>query len=321
MSQKFRTKKPVNAYFLTVAKYVFWIFLIITFIRGVNSWVNGGQGSAEGNYEPPYVLSGASQGFASAFTIDYLTYDPKESEDYLNRVSPYFAKSLRATIPLETTSLKGPMKVVSANVIDIKEINENKADIVLKVDLVASVPQALEGSESSNDSLETKFEELKYSKYLQVPVAYKNDSFFVFDYPTFVNSPVNSEEEAQTIPELSTVDDGLKNEMEKMTNDFFKTFSEGTSSQIAIYMLDGKELKGYEGSFIFKSLKGIQVLDFTNKDGDQEKKDISDLIVYTESAWEDSETGLITNQHHTFLFTQENERWLIQRFSGGWKQW
>ncbi|MFT9494896.1 MULTISPECIES: conjugal transfer protein [Bacillota] len=316
---KFKSKKPFKAKALTVTKYVFWAFVILTFVRGMNSWVNNGETMAQTNNEIPYVVSGAAQGFAEAFSTDYLTFIPDDNQEYLDRVQPYLASSLRTNIPLDLAAAP-KMTVEAAHVIDFKQINNEKADIFVKVDIFAEgVKPTLE--EVDPTSTEEKLQSKKLTKYLQVPVAYKDKKLFIYDYPTFVNLKEDFKGEVVTVPELSSVDAELQEVMEKMTTDFFKTYSEGSSSQLAIYMLNGNEIKGYEGSLTFTGMNSVQVFDFVNEPGTEEKAEITEVVVYADSAWEDPQTKIVTDQHHTLLFKKENDRWLIKQFSGGWKQW
>ncbi|MEK5394023.1 conjugal transfer protein [Margalitia sp. FSL K6-0131] len=318
---KFKSKTPMKAKFIKIGKYVFWIFVILTFIRGINSYFKHNEVDAKVTNEIPYIISGAAQGFASAFATDYLTFNSQDTEEYSKRLAPYLSYGLKGDIPIDTNK-DTQLTVNHANVVDLKQINNKRADIYIKVDIEArnvdsSVLQDQVGV--NND----KVRNAKIVRYLQVPIEYEDNKLFVYDYPTFVNRTPETKGETAKIPDFPSVDGRLKETIEKMTTDFFKTYSSGSSSQLAVYMLNNQELQGYEGVLNFESLDNIQVIDFqkTKNTDTKTNSDVNEVLVYTTTSWIDPLTNMTSKQHHTFIYKYENDRWLIKQFSGGYKEW
>lgn len=313
---KLKTKKPSKVKLMKAGRIVFWLFLGLIFVRGIVTFFVDEQTVAKESNEQPYVISGAAQGFAEAFATDFLTYDPDKDVDHNEKINEYLARSLRSSLPLDLTTVEGKLQVNTAHVVDVKQKDLKHSDMVVKL----AITSHAKAPNPTPEAAETPVGPQVITRYLQVPIAYTGEKLYVYDYPSFINVSREFEGESAVLPDRLSIDsDQTIGAMEKNINDFFTAYSEGKSSQLRFYMVNGKEINGYEGMMKFESVELSSLFDMTNDPKAENKSKVKEIGAYTESSWEDSTTKARIVQRHYFLFElQEDGRWLVKEFQGGW---
>ncbi|CAI6329496.1 conjugal transfer protein (plasmid) [Bacillus subtilis] len=299
---------------MKVGRWVFWIVIALTFIRGLGTYVPHKAESKE-KVETPYIVSVAAQGFATSFVEDYLTYNKDNNNtDMDKRMSAYVASDLENSLPIDFTKVSSNVNVLTANVVDFKQTSENTSNMVVKAVLEVKQPYKVQETENEDQPVEEEKNKgpQKVIRYVQVPLKYEKNNLYVYDYPSFVNYAESIKGKMVKSPVQSDVEDAVLNKITSVTNDFFKTYSSGTPGQLAIYTLNNKKINGYNGNLEFDELTGINVVKVQNEGGTDEVK------AYSESQWTDPVSGIKTTQHHYFLFQKDADKWLIKEFEGGW---
>jgi hypothetical protein len=314
---KFRVANPKNVNrkysMMRFGRFLLWVVIILVLVRGIVTFIPKEETTAEAVVDIPYITSSSAQGFAESFVKDYYTYDPSDKNDsYEERMRFYFPSNFTGD-PLRLASFDSPIKVVRAEAISYKKLDDTHA--------VYTVRAVLNYQSTIEDDGENKTVENSTVRFIDVPLSVQNNNLYVYDYPTFVVKKGLEKAELASLPDLIRADDETLEEINSVLEDFFKSYSTATSSQIS-FLLDSNNssILGYEGSILFNDLKEVHLFDITS-DGKEHTGETTKVLAYVESTWEDFETGVTYNQKHRFIYTYDGERWLVNEFLGGWPKW
>ncbi|MGN7457438.1 conjugal transfer protein [Paenibacillus pasadenensis] len=310
MAEKSRIPLPIvpgksfKTRFMLVVRYITYAVMVVVMIRGVVSIIQPGQAASAPVFSVPASVSDDAQSFAQAFAKQLYSYNPKvpsAKEAYYNGLDSYLAQGVsQDAAGLNYATAQGAYSVSATYPWRVKQISSTRSDIDVRVDVkrVDTVSGAA----------------AEFTRFIRVPVLVAGDGFVVPDLPTAIPVPVKEPGEMAGIPQLDGLDAASSAPMKQAVEDFFVAYSTDTSSKLKYFMADGKEIQGYNGTFVFNQISQFGVYLPAESDATSPIR-----LAYVESQWTD-EQGFVQVQRHTLELVFKEERWYIKSITGGYQQ-
>lgn len=253
--------------------------------------------------------------FSKEFAEKYLTYKSEQDrEERTATLSPYFIKEMEDGSGIELPNDKEVESSVKS--VDLKGIEESGKDrsyITLKVNVKQTEYKTEQKEKEVKDGKKKKKvkkdvkvpKHSETSKYLTVPVIYKNGSYAVYEYPQFTK--VNEKDAVSYKADDSNLvpATGQKTDVKKFLNTFFEVYANESKDKIA-YMLDNKvNVNTMEGNLKFVEIGDINIFN--------EKDDSNNLVAVTDVKFKDDLGTVYTSRYHIEL-TKKDDKYIVTQF-------
>lgn len=247
-----------TTYLRNFGKILLWILVIFLLFCGVKSILSQGEDDVLENMISDYQSESkiieqtkiGGSAFAESFVYEYFTYNGQLNSDYLDRVNRYVASGVDIKNPNSGVT---EAEAISAQTINVHFINEKQMDI----DILSKIRYTALGGASPGEVSEQDI-------YLRVPVIAENvkkgkgGNYAIGSLPMII--PSNEKAEARSISGYAgtEVNKDYKDELKVVLESFFKTYYEGTESEISYYVSEGANIKNSLASaFIFEKINQI----------------------------------------------------------------
>lgn len=240
-----------------VGKIILWVLVVFLLLRGIGSIFREDTAAQaekmisafKTDQQKREELNFRASSFAQNFVMDYLTYDSLNSEDYITRLKSYVPSYMDSL----GTSLSGKSKALYASAVNIEWISEDQAN----VDVLANVRYKVQETGANGENIETETEK---DTCIRVPIAIKNNSFAVEDYPVFIAKPAKASINFNVLSGTQ-IDNSQTGEIGLMLENFFRVYYQGNSGEISYYLLDSnKSISGLNGRYKFDRIDSTRVL-------------------------------------------------------------
>jgi len=292
-----------KAKWMVAVRYGIYAMLFIVMLRGIitffvpNSVVNQA-------LETPVTVNEAAQSFAEAFAQNYFSFDVGKEDEYRKRLEPFVAKGLLADdMGVKLTAIRVGYEVKNTRTWHTAKVTDQTADIDVRLEI-----EKIEENATGKN-------EVMY-RYLRVPIAFNGTSYFVNDYPTVLPEPLIPVGEMASYPELSETSNEVKVNVQLALEDFLKAYSIDPPTKLRYFMLDGKEISGYNGKMTFDRTQSIRT--FLPAAAADQTTIVNQVIAYVTVLWQD-ENQVELKQNLTVELEFKDDRWYIKTFQGGFK--
>lgn len=245
--------------------------------------------------------------FSKEFAQKYLTFKSSESNtDRNKRLRPYFVKEMHDGAGIEIDDTKDTeSKVESLDLKGVEEAGNNKSYITIRANL-KQTEYIKEEKKKGKKKEEVKTpKDKQVTKYLTIPVIYKDGSYAVYEYPKFTKVNENDVVSYKESNSNLTVNNSAEPDVKKFLNTFFEVYANESKDKVA-YMLDnGVNVNTLDGDLKFSK---IENLDLYNKKGDT-----NDLTAIVDVKFNDDIGTTYTTRYHINLKKQD-DKYVITKF-------
>ncbi|HDB3129663.1 TPA: conjugal transfer protein [Staphylococcus aureus] len=269
----------------------------------------GGKGNQQKVQEKPQnqaTMQPAVE-FSKEFAQKYLTYKSSESNtDRNERLRPYFVKEMNDGAGIEIDDTKDTeSKVESLDLKGIEDAGDNKGYITLRTNL-KQTEYIKEEKKKGKKKEEVKTpKDKQVTKYLTVPVIYKDGSYAVYEYPKFTKVNENDVVSYKYRNSDLTVNNNAETDVKKFLNTFFEVYASESKDKVAYMLGKGVHVNTLEGDLKFNK---IENLDLYNTKGDT-----NDLTAIVDVKFNDDIGTIYTTRYHIKL-KEQDDKYLITKF-------
>lgn len=253
--------------------------------------------------------------FSKEFAEKYLSYKSKEDrEKRTARLSPYFIKEMEDGSGVEFPNDKEiESSVENVDLKGIEESGKDRSYITLKVDLKQTEYKTEKKEKEVKDGKKKKKvkedvkvpKEHKVSKYLTIPVIYKNGSYAVYEYPQFTKVEENKAVSYKNNNDNLVPTTGKKNEVKEFLNTFFDVYANESKDKIAYMLSDGVNVNTMEGNLQFVEIEDVEIFN--------EKDDSNKLTTVVDVKFKDDVGTIYTSRYHIEL-AKKDGKYVVTQF-------
>ncbi len=293
-----------------VLRYIFWALLLFFFIKGILVSLRPDQTKEVteiiktfrqefSNYKDQ---DSEVMGFAQNFCKEYLTYEVRNQEDYLNRLSKYVTQDFLRTADI--VDLKGNAKVIYAEAYRKEIYSESQIDVYVLAEIEYRIPQIAADGSTYQD--EIKKEEVQ----IKVPVYIAGKNYIVEDLPLYVNDDIKiANYKADNYESNELTSDTIKDGVEKSLNSFFKAYYEEEQNVINYYLTKDaviSDFQGLEGRMKFDDIDTLRVF---QKEGDEYITCIAKIRII------DGVNGVKVSQQFNLTLKKDGDKYYIKKMN------
>ncbi len=271
-AEKLKTALPQ-----TVGRVILWIMVAFLLLRGIGSIlrpdpvkaINSQVTEFKDALDREFRVASEASAFAEGFAREYLTYKGGDGEEYKRRLAAY-APSRVVSASIDLSNNDRASRVTDTQTVEVQWHSDSQVNILVQAKVVYTISQAVAGEPEVPEAVLAAVTQVDIKEdniYIKIPVYTDGRRYVVEDLPVFVprlekaevqytrhSGTAAGEEEAAAINEM------LKN--------FFRTYYEGSDSELTYYMSDpGAGVKGMGGKFKFKGINEVLVYEDSSAGG------------------------------------------------------
>lgn len=265
---KGKVSKLYSAKTLKVIRGVLWALIGFVVLRGAVSLVRGSEADkikAENTklIETVNKQSGLetnAYSFAEAFTRDYFTRYPINTDFFKNNMLKYTNEALADAMNNNSYS-----EVISVNAFNFSKYSDNQYNVSVQANLKQYVPKP--GQEKvPKDKL--AYDMKLVTDCIEVPVYVDNNgNMSVDDMPVMVSAPAKANVPQVVYQGEQETDPDVVNKMNDVLNNFFKAYYELDQTQIDYFLANGaSQIRGTNGEYKLDKLDSVNIF---RKDNNQ----------------------------------------------------
>lgn len=303
-NNKIKVTKIKSATPQKVGKVILWILICFLILRGVGSILRKDQSKAiEAKVESRISalenknkVTEEASAFAASFIKEYLTYKKGDTEGYRKRIGKYLPQTLLG----QTTSIITESDVQAMDImpISIKFYTSNQINVDIKV-RARYISNVKSSTADTTEAVET-IKDL----YFRVPVVENDGKYAIEDLPLLVAKPDNANIELKAVSG-TTADTSIVSDIDKMLQNFFKTYCEGNDNELSYYMSDSKAaVKGLGGAVTFRAINELRV--YTNEN--------NEYLAIVNFSVEDKDSKQEIKQKLNLQIIQKENKYYIKSF-------
>jgi len=254
---------------MKIIRTCFWVFACFVFAKGCMEFVRGErivtQTIIEGNTAP--VIQEQVKGFAADFASEYFTWTKNNFSERSARLAPFVA-GIDSDAGLKSLDIRGSSRVLSTEVYDAKQVNDNIVEVTVMVRRDVEIPPAPDSSSSTVGNDATNIIPIsdpvnKYTikkVYMVVPVSVTEKGMVIRTYPRFVTEPPKADVVESAIgPSVS--DTSTLNMAKELTASYLRAWYEGNVSQIRYFYNDVNDAPTslIRSEFVFSSVDELRM--------------------------------------------------------------
>jgi len=138
--------------------------------------------------------------------------------------------------------------------------------------------------------------------YIRVPVILENNKYKISGYPTFISSPVNSEDSnSRELPGEGIKDDKEQKEIEKLITSFISCYYQGNETELEYFMKNKDKINCLNGEYEIVGIPAVEMKEFEGK-------------YYARIYYQLTYKGNTFDNGMEFIITKENEKFLIEKY-------
>ncbi|MCM3130520.1 conjugal transfer protein (plasmid) [Paenibacillus urinalis] len=238
-----------------------WIFVGFILIKGCMSFVQGtrvvNQTIINGETAP--VIEERVKGFAADYASEYFTWNMNNFSERSTRLAA-FVSGIDSDAGIKSLDVKGSSRVLTTEVFDAKQLNENQVEVTVMVRREVEIPTEPSSTTPTNNIESTERAVSINKVYMVVPVTVAEEGLVIRSYPRFVTELPKGEATTTSIgPSVS--DTNTLALAKELTGSFLSAWYEGNASQLRYFysIADDAPKSLIKSSFVFDRVESLNM--------------------------------------------------------------
>lgn len=321
-----KKNKPRGFTARRIGAVTFWLLFSFMFlIVAITMFGGSTEGdSSEHELVNSKVVSHEAIEYSKSFIFD-LYNAADESELRENKIKKYVPNNLNISEALSfDKTLSVEVKKDDIVLYDLTQTNDEKArhifSVKLKTKTQLSEIEEKEYEEAKDDYLNIVMQEdetitgIKNNQilrdieiYVVIPIAYSDDSFVIYDYPSYTFIEDSEDKSVESILDLleNETDSEIESNVSAFLDVFFKSFATDSADQLSYILNDEYYKNGLANSLTFNSVK-----DFSLYKGKDE-----DMVVDVTVTFTQDKTGLNVTSNYILVIAQKEQRYVVNHIN------
>lgn len=304
---KGKVSKLYSAKTLKVIRGVLWALIGFVVLRGAVSLVRGSEADKIKVENTKLIetvnkqsgLETNAYSFAEAFTRDYFTRYPINTDFFKNNMLKYTNEALADAMNNNSYS-----EVISVNAFNFNKYSDNQYNVSVQANLKQYIPKP--GQEKvPKDKL--AYDMKLVTECIEVPVYVDNNgNMSVDDMPVMVSYPAKANVPQVVYQGEQETDPDVVNKMNDVLNNFFKAYYELDQTQIDYFLANGaSQIRGTNGEYKLDKLDSVNIF---RKDNNQYLATVELTINAFESQVKQRFNVILVKEGNKYLIKDLNSR-------------
>ena len=243
--------------FMKILRYAAWIMLFFVFVRGVitifapdkEAQVKKMIADFKEELNDYKELNNEAMSFAQNFAKEYLTYEAKGEQEYIERLKPYVSEVVCNQSSI--LDFKNSADATYVQAYRIEQYSKNQLDVYVLAEITYSI------NILSDDQSTYTTEIQKCQSVLKVPIYVDKGKYVVESLPVFVSDTNGIEKYTIQAYFGTSVNESSKKEVETSVGNFLRAYYEQDETVINYYLskeADKSKFEGLDGRYTFEKI-------------------------------------------------------------------